>query len=310
MTPRKRTCVRARLVSPAEKVSFAAQMACLLEVSADKPGNVTPFADFADTRYTDFLASAVILGQVLRKAATLATGSLVLEAVRDTKRSVGRNTNLGIALLFAPLAKAALRKERRLLRSRLHSVLTTLTPYDGQKVYEAIRLAEPGGLGQADQLDVRATHGRVELLEAMRAAADRDSIAREYAGDFEITFTIGAPALTRCLQETGDPEASIIQTYLTLLSRVPDSLIARKCGAREADRISREAGKILTIGGVYTEQGWRRLLRWDRALRKNGNRLNPGTTADLTASVLFVVALEQGVEFILGRKREAMERTR
>lgn len=291
-------------------VSRAAQLACLLEVSADKPGNVTPFADFADTRYTDFLASAVILGQVLRKAATLATGSLVLEAVRDTKRSVGRNTNLGIALLFAPLAKAALRKERRLLRSRLHSALTTLTPYDGQKVYEAIRLAEPGGLGQADQLDVRATHGRVELLEAMRAAADRDSIAREYAGDFEITFTIGAPVLTRCLQETGDPEASIIQTYLTLLSRVPDSLIARKCGAREADRISREAGKILTIGGVYTEQGWRRLRRWDRALRGNGNRLNPGTTADLTASVLFVVALEQGVEFVLGRKRDAIERTR
>lgn len=283
----------------ADSVSLAAQLACLLEVSADKPGNVTPFADFADTRYTDFLASSVILGQVLRKAATFAVGSLVLDAVRETKRLVGRNTNLGIALLFAPLAKAALRRGRRPLRSRLRSVLTALTPYDGQRVYEAIRLAEPGGLGQADQLDVRATHGRVLLLEAMHAAADRDSIAREYATDFEITFTVGAPTLERALRELGDPEASVIQTYLTLLSRVPDSLIARKCGTQEAARISREAGKILAIGGVCTEQGWRRLQRLDRALRRDDNRLNPGTTADLTASALFVVALEHGVKFLL-----------
>ncbi len=271
-----------------------------MEVSADKPGNVTPFADFADTRYTDFLASSVILGQVLRKAATAATGSLVLNAVQQTKRLVGRNTNLGIALLFAPLAKAALRKEHRTLRLRLRSVLAAITPYDGQRVYEAIRLAAPGGLGQADRLDVRATHGRVSLLEAMRAAADRDSIAREYVTDFEITFTIGAPTLTGYLQEFGDPEASVIQTYLTLLSRVPDSLISRKCGVREAAKVSREAEKILAIGGVRTEQGWQRLQRWDRALRRDGNRLNPGTTADLTAAALFVVALERGMTFVLG----------
>ncbi|PWB80994.1 MAG: triphosphoribosyl-dephospho-CoA synthase [Candidatus Methylomirabilota bacterium] len=283
-----------------DSICLAAQLACLLEVSADKPGNVTPFADFADTRYTDFLASAAILGQVLRKAAATAVGSLVLDTVRETKRLVGRNTNLGIALLFVPLAKAALRRGRRPLRSRLHSVLIALTPYDGQRVYEAIRLAEPGGLGQADRLDVRATRGRVRLPEAMRAAADRDSIAREYVTDFEITFTVGAPTLTRCLQEFGDTEASIIQTYLTILSRVPDSLIARKCGAHEAAGVSREAGKILAAGGVCTEQGWRRLRRWDRTLRKDGHRLNPGTTADLTAASLFVATLEHGMKFVLG----------
>ncbi|MDD5558459.1 triphosphoribosyl-dephospho-CoA synthase [Candidatus Methylomirabilis sp.] len=283
-----------------DKVSLVAQFACLLEVSADKPGNVTPFADFADTRYTDFLASSIILGLTLRKAATVATGSLVLNAVRETKRLVGRNTNLGIALLFAPLTKAAVRRGHRPLRSRLRSILTSLTPIDGQRVYEAIRLAAPGGLGDADQFDVSATHGRVPLLEVMRAAADRDSIAREYVTDFEITFTIGAPALERYLQESDDQEPAVIQTYLTLLSRVPDSLIARKCGTREAGRISREAGKILAVGGAFTQEGRRKLQQWDRALRRDGNRLNPGTTADLTASALFVVMLEKGIEFVLG----------
>jgi triphosphoribosyl-dephospho-CoA synthase len=296
--------------SPSVEVSLAAQLACLLEVSANKPGNVTPFADFADTRYTDFLASAVVLGQVLRRAATAATGSLVLDAVRETKRLVGRNTNLGIALLFAPLAKAALRRGRQPLRPRLRSVLAALTPVDGQRVYEAIRHAAPGGLGQADRFDVREKRGRVPLLEAMRLAMDRDSIAREYVTDFEITFTIGAPVLERFLQESDDPRSAVIQTFLTLLSHVPDSLITRKCGVREADRISREAGKILAIGGAFAEQGKLKLARWDRALRRDGNQLNPGTTADLTASALFVVALEQGVEFVLGRKGEATERKR
>lgn len=292
--------MRLNPLSP-DTVSLAAQLACLLEVSANKPGNVTPFADFADTCYTDFLASSVILGRALRKAATVATGSLVLNAVRETKRLVGRNTNLGIALLFAPLAKAALRKGRRPLRSRLRSVLTSLTPYDGQRVYEAIRLAQPGGLGDANQFDVRATRGRVPLLGAMRLAMDRDSIAREYATDFEITFTIGAPTLERSLQESNDSGGSVIQTYLTLLSRVSDSLIARKCGAREAGRISREAGKILAIGGAFSEQGKLGLARWDHTLRQKGNRMNPGTTADLTALALFVVMLERGIEFVLGK---------
>ncbi len=277
-------------------------MACLLEVSASKPGNVTRFADFRDTSYTDFLASSVILGTVLRKAAAAATGSLILEVVRETRRLVGRNTNLGIALLFAPLAKAALLGGRRTLRSRLHSLLTSLSPIDGRKVYEAIRLAAPGGLGKADRFDVRTTRGRVPLLAAMRRAMEWDSIAREYATDFEITFTIGAPALMGCVKKSGDPEASIIQTLLLLLSKIPDSLIARKCGREEAEKVSRQAEEILGLGGAFTQEGRRRLERWDRALRREGNRLNPGTTADLTAAAIYVVLLEKGIEFMLGRK--------
>jgi len=285
-----------------ERIALAAEIACLLEVSAPKPGNVTRFADFSDTRYIDFLASAAVIGTVLRTVARATTGSLILEVVRETARAVGRNTNLGIALLFAPLAKAALLSGRRPLRSRLSAVLASLTPTDGQKIYEAIRLAAPGGLGEAAQFDVRETHGRVPLLEAMRSAMERDSIAREYATDFEITFTIGAPALTRFVKKSSDPEASIIQTYLTLLSEIPDSLIARKCGGQEARKVSNQAGQILGLGGAFTQEGRRKLARWDRALRKGGNRLNPGTTADLTAAALFVVMLGKGIKYMLGRE--------
>jgi triphosphoribosyl-dephospho-CoA synthase len=282
-----------------ERIALAAEIACLLEVSAAKPGNVSRFADFSDTRYIDFLASAAVIGTVLRKVARATTGSLILEVVRETARAVGRNTNLGIALLFAPLAKAALLGGRRSLRTRVHAVLASLTPRDGQRVYEAIRLASPGGLGGAEEFDVRTTRGKVPLLPAMRLAMDRDSIAREYTTNFEITFTIGSPALERSMTASGDAEASIVQTYLTLLSRLPDSLIARKCGDREAKRVSQQAGAILADGGAFTQEGRRKLARWDRALRKGDNRLNPGTTADLTAAALFAVMLQEGVEFVL-----------
>jgi triphosphoribosyl-dephospho-CoA synthase len=288
-----------RSISPSERIALAAEIACLLEVSAPKPGNVTRFADFSDTRYIDFLASAAVIGTVLRKVARATTGSLILEVVQETARAVGRNTNLGIALLFAPLAKAALLGGRRSLRTRVHAVLASLTPRDGQKVYEAIRLASPGGLGGAEEFDVRTTRGKVPLLPAMRLAMDRDSIAREYTTNFEITFTIGSPALERSMTASGDAEASIVQTYLTLLSRLPDSLIARKCGDREAKRVSQQAGAILADGGAFTQEGRRKLARWDRALRKGDNRLNPGTTADLTAAALFAVMLQEGVEFVL-----------
>lgn len=303
-------CARSEVRLTPDTVSLAAQLACLLEVSAPKPGNVTRLADFSDARYLDFLASAAIMGLVLRKATKASTGSLILDVVQATARAVGKNTNLGIALLFAPLAKAALLGGRRPLRSRLHAVLMSLTPTDGQKVYEAIRLAKPGGLGGVEAFDVETTRGKVPLLAAMRLGMDRDSIAREYATDFEITFDIGTPALEGFVQASRDPEASIVQTFLTLLSRIPDSLIARKCGVREARRVSRQAGRILADGGAFSPQGRRKLAHWDRALRRRGNRLNPGTTADLVASALFVVMLERGIEFMLARKERFSRRRR
>jgi triphosphoribosyl-dephospho-CoA synthase len=296
------------MASGPETVALAAEMACLLEASAPKPGNVTRCAEFSDTRYIDFLASAAIVGHVLRSARRATTGALVFEIVAQTARLVGRNTNLGIALLFAPVAKAALLPATRPLRSRLRSVLASLTPRDGQRVYEAIRLASPGGLGEAARLDVRTTRGTVSLLAAMRQASARDSIAREYVTDFELTFTVGVPTLAALLDDSREAETSIVQTYLTLLAGTPDSLVARKCGARAAVRLSRQAAELLAAGGAMTRLGRERLAGWDRTLRGRRNRLNPGTTADLTAAAIFIVMLERGIGFVLSPSRAGRAR--
>src|SRR4029079_12070873 len=52
----------------AADVATAAQLACLLEASAPKPGNVSPGRHFSDARYEDFLASAVAIGEPLAGA--------------------------------------------------------------------------------------------------------------------------------------------------------------------------------------------------------------------------------------------------
>src|SRR3954447_8380168 len=106
-------------------VAAAAQLACVLEVSAEKPGNITPRHDFADTSYEDMLRSAIALGPELARAAEQGVGETVLAAVCATRRVAATNTNLGIALLLTPLARAALLGGS--LRGRLEEVLDGLT---------------------------------------------------------------------------------------------------------------------------------------------------------------------------------------
>src|SRR6476620_7608199 len=88
-------------------VATAAQLACLLEASAAKPGNVSPARHFPDARYEDFLASAAAIGGPLAGAATRPIGATVRLAIEATRNWVPTNTNLGLVLLLTPLARAA-----------------------------------------------------------------------------------------------------------------------------------------------------------------------------------------------------------
>src|SRR5262245_612336 len=81
-----------------------AQLACVLEATARKPGNVTRFVDFEDLTYLDFVLSAAAIAPVMDCVAELGVGRAVLESLEATRRVVGTNSNLGMLLLLAPLA--------------------------------------------------------------------------------------------------------------------------------------------------------------------------------------------------------------
>jgi len=280
-----------------DSIAQAAQLACLLEVSADKPGNVTWDKAFWDARYVDFMASAVAIGPALRDAPSRAVGETILRAVRDTRRFVRTNTNLGMVLLLAPLAKAAGLPHPQGLQGAVGEVLRTLSIKDARHAFAAIRFAAPGGLGDSDVYDVRGAEVNVTLLEAMRAAQDRDTVAREYATDFQITFGIGHAALLRFLEEGHPFSDAVVQTALTILSRVPDTLIARKEGLTTARAVSEEAAHVLAVGGAFSERGREALEAFDRSIRDDEHRLNPGTTADLTTASIFALLVEgDGIE--------------
>lgn len=276
-----------------DKIAWAAQIACLLEASAEKPGNVTRSKDFFDSRYEDFLVSAMAIGRAFQNAAKASVGETILCAARDTQCLVGTNTNLGMVLLLAPLAKAAGKGHPQGLRAAVGKVLQALTIKDAEWAYEAIRLAAPAGLGQVERYDVRTAKVDISLREAMKLAQDRDTVAREYVTCFENTFNLGYPALHRHWDQGQRLSGSIVQTFLTILAQVPDALIARKNGPSVANKVSQSAQKVLRQGGIFSAEGRKAARNFDRSLRDEKHRLNPGTTADLVAAALFVFLIQE-----------------
>jgi triphosphoribosyl-dephospho-CoA synthase len=272
-----------------EDVGAAAQLACLLEASAPKPGNVSPGRHFPDARYDDFLASAVAIGAPLAGAGKRPLGATIRLAVEATARWTRSNTNLGIILLMAPLARAATSPSNAgsSLQDGVRRVLEDTTIDDAKDVYAAIRRAAPGGLGRAPEQDVR-DDPTVTLVEAMRLAADRDGIAREYAEGFSMTFEAGAPALERARRDGLDWNDAVVETFLTLLAAGIDTHVARRGGPDLANEATRLARAALARGGVRSEDGRRAIGEMDHALRDARHLGNPGTTADLTAAAIFV----------------------
>src|SRR5688572_2875728 len=253
----------AATVRSAGSVAGAAQLACVLEVGAEKPGNITPSHDFHDTSYEDMLRSAIAVGPELARAGERGVGETVLAVVEASRRVAPANTNLGIALLLAPLAKAAV--DGGELRARLGATLRALDVADARAAYAAIRRSGAGGLGERVEHDVRSEPA-LGLRDAMASAAERDSVASEYVTDYALTFETGIPALVAALADGLGVRDAIVELALCLLDVAPDTLIARKGGSDAAARVSVGAGDVLAAGGVRTAAGRRALLRFDASL--------------------------------------------
>jgi triphosphoribosyl-dephospho-CoA synthase len=267
---------------------LCAQISCICEATARKPGNVHRYRDFADSTYGDFLLSAAAIAPAMTMACQRRVGATVLDAVRATRRVVATNTNLGIVLLLAPLAAVPPDQE---LRGGVERVLAVLDVEDTRLVYEAIRLASPGGLGQTPEQDVRDEPTQT-LRQVMALAADRDWIARQYANGFAEVFDDGVPALLAGLERIGSIEGAIIAAHLHMMAHYPDTLIARKRGWQEAKEATRRARVVLAAGWPHESSSRTLLNDFDAWLRADGQARNPGATADLIAACLFVLVRE------------------
>mgnify|MGYP002624731015 CR=1 FL=1 len=265
-------------------IGQSATLACLLEVSAPKPGNVHRGADFADATLNDFLASAVAIGPAMENARQQGVGATVLEATRATQSVTATNTNLGAVLLLAPLACVP---DGVPLKDGVRQVLAELNADDAAHVYKAIRETRPGGLGSSEAMDV-SQPPPADLLDAMQLAAERDIVARQYVNCFADVFDSVVPELVAGVKRGYGMPLAIVHTHVALMSRHADTLIARKCGLEIAKSSAEAASRVLAAGEPMSENYQRALGDLDFWLRSDGNRRNPGATADLIAAGLFV----------------------
>ncbi|MFM8892301.1 MAG: triphosphoribosyl-dephospho-CoA synthase, partial [Planctomycetia bacterium] len=266
---------------------WSAAVASILEARAPKPGNVHPEAAFPDLAYPDLVAAGLAITQALESAATAPLGRTILDAVTAARGATRSNANLGIVLAIAPVAAVpddatGDAPDRNRLPAAVADVLSRLTATDAADVWQAIGIASPGGMGSAARHDL-AGPPPDDLLEAMRLAAPRDAIARLWAEGYQpLVDGLVTDLESRLGDGTPVPEA-IVTAVLRQLAREPDSLIARRHGSDTAAEVSRRAAHVLA-GSLPID-------RFDRFLRAP-RRLNPGTTADLTAAALYILLRE------------------
>ncbi|HEY6563552.1 MAG TPA: triphosphoribosyl-dephospho-CoA synthase [Pirellulaceae bacterium] len=267
----------------------AAALACLSEVSAPKPGNVHRAADFDDLTFQDFAISAVCVGAVFAHAPLKSVGWLVRQSVQSIHDHVGRNTYLGTLLLLAPLAKCEFgTRDASRFPAQVGRALAGLTSQDAQEIYAAIRLARPAGLGNVDEFDV-AGPAPPDLLSAMRAAADRDQVARQYVTDFTLVLGEVVPELLAGSKRGWSLPNAIVHAHVKIMAKYPDSLIARKLGTDLAEEARQRAELVAHSAPPWSDTYLERLAELDFWLRADGHRRNPGTTADLIAAGVFVL---------------------
>jgi len=296
-----------------KRVVEAAQLACILEASIPKPGNVSRYQDFADTKYEHFLASGIAIGDAVSRAFDFGKsienkkekkpmlGKLILQAVKDSKAlHRGKNTNLGIAMLIIPLSAALGMssnkiKNLNMLGTKIDMLIKNSIPQDTIYLYKAVKMSG-AEVGRSKKFDVNAPNIEKRVIEKnmnlykVFRIATWDAIARELAAGMQLTFNLTYPALFAEYKKTNDISRAVLKAFFVLLSKVPDTLIERKKGKKAAEEVSKKAEKILKNGLKEDE-----VRKFDAVLRKEGNALNPGTTADLICAALMLLLLREKI---------------
>lgn len=313
-------------------VAQALQIACLLESAAPKPGNVSPEQNFDDLNYHHFLFSAAAVFPAFLNIEGKGVGEIIYQGIKETQSLINTNTNLGILMLTTPLASAYVKlrnkknksffeqpllefdnwniqKENflnaessflRALRKELHLVLNNLDKEDAEFAYRAINFSKAGNLNKVKKGDV-SQKPDLSFYEAMKLAENRDNIAFEYANNYSIIFEFAYPRFIKNMEEIDSIDNLITKTFLEILAEYPDSLIARKYDFKTAEKISlmtKQLLKKLKNLDMGSKKARNLLAEFDKYLRSQKRKFNPGTTADFITAVIFLSILVYGKKII------------
>ena len=273
-----------------EQISSAFLAACRAELDALKPGNVHRHSAGHGMDVAHFERAAEAAAGPIADP-SLSVGKRILRATEASVAATGLNTNLGIVLLCAPLAKAASETTFAIgLRRRLDMILAALDEQDATDAFAAIRIANPAGLGQVDEGDVRDNSDRLTLIKAMYLAAERDRIANAYVTAYSDIFDFALPVFQDARRVAIDSDLAVTTLHMSLLAEFPDTHISRKYGAAAAEEIREEARALKAYWSpVASAKSMAPLIEFDAKMKTKGR--NPGTTADFVVATLFVAGL-------------------
>ncbi|MDR2829950.1 MAG: triphosphoribosyl-dephospho-CoA synthase [Methanobrevibacter sp.] len=290
-----------------EKIAKIAQISSILEVSGyPKPGNVHRTRDFTDMEFEDFLISGVVIGDSVKEVATQVLkinpkiksneaflGKYILKAVEETDKWIANNTNLGIIMMLIPIAASgAISGNLTELQENIGLLMENTNVFDAIALYKAINMTKAGGMGSRDEFDVTSDKAQKELIvknqsmyDVLKISASWDSLASELTSKMKITFNIGFRRF-HDFKKDYSTNISTVLTFLTILSNVPDTLISRKYGEDKAKEVSKLAKELLDHDNYSDLTFQNKLIEFDDFLFEN--KLNPGTSADLTAASIMV----------------------
>lgn len=290
----------------AKEIAKLAQIASVLEVSGwPKPGNVHRTRNYDDMVFQDFAISAVVIGDTMEAVASQAKeiddlseaelGRYIFQAVDETNRWIETNTNLGIMMMCIPIAAAvSISNGFDEIQENVGRLMDATTVEDAVNLYDAINVADAGGMGDQDEFDVMSEKAKDELrannqtmFDVLEISAGWDRLANELTNKMPVCFEIGYSCYSSFWKTSDDVDVinkATVLTFMTILSQIPDTLISRKYGDEVAEDVSQKASDILEFkdDDSFVEK----LLEFDDYLYEN--KLNPGTTADLTAASIFL----------------------
>ncbi|MHA1273946.1 MAG: triphosphoribosyl-dephospho-CoA synthase [Promethearchaeota archaeon] len=313
-------------VNSIDDIVRCASLASFLELAGwPKPGNVHRTKNFKNTRYEHFLAGIVAIQPNFKEFCNrtykysinigedfsfVRLGYFFREAAKEMlKWQKGGNVLLGHILILAPLVAAAAicLKSKKIKYNNyilnIKKIINDSTVKDAQELYQAIKIVNPGGLGKVDKYDINDENSAIilkrdgiTLKKIFELSKNIDLISSEYSTDFNIILNEGLPYYFEIFNQTNDINIATVNTYLKVLSEHPDTLVIRKSGIEAAIMISNRAKEIITMGGIMTEKGLKLTQELDDFLHEKKGKMNPGTTADIVAGIIFC-ALLFGLKF-------------
>lgn len=291
------------------------------EINTPKPGNIGPERLEHKPAYNEFLKGLEAIIRTFsdyfvknepfkKKSIGIAIKTAVFAMIENQTHG---NVLLGHVLLYSPLLCALtnfLDLQQLNERDWVHfwreveNVIELADENDGALLAEAVIHAHPGGLKNPGGMKLetkydftdlnspqRIKQDKKSLKELFQESADFDSISREYTQNYVLSRRIIESWLIPNINKFESKQDLVLALFLYILSIEPDSLILRKNTLEVAQNIQQKAQVLIRDMKNTPDLQPKLLEELDNFLHKAGGKLNPGTSADLTACIIFISTL-------------------